>query len=162
MGRTLSFSLSDPTEAPEYGIAEEEVTSSMVRSDSNSFDPYADPGEMGFTKVCYCGRDVTVRASNTSTNPGRRFLTCRARNDGQCHVWKWWDVAVTEEFRLAHLRATMIEEKLQLVEKIEDLVLKNKTEVATIKKTFKVVMCSVTGLLIVFLFAYKGYGYCGM
>ncbi|CAN8237980.1 unnamed protein product [Cochlearia groenlandica] len=132
MGRTLSFSLSDPTEAPEYVIAEEEVTSSMVRPDSNSFDPYADPREMGFTK------------------------------DGQCHVWKWWDVAVTEEFRLAHLRATMIEEKLQLVEKIEDLVLKNKTEVATIKKTFKVGMCFVTGLLIVFLFAYKGYGYCGM
>ncbi|CAN8289836.1 unnamed protein product [Cochlearia groenlandica] len=132
MGRTLSLSLSDPTEAPEYGLREEEVTSSMVRYDSRSFDPYVESGEMGFTK------------------------------DGQYHVWKWWDVAVTEEFRLAPLRTTRIEEKLQLLGKIEDWFLKNKTEVATMKKTLKVGMFFVTGLFSGFVFAYKRYDLCGM
>ncbi|CAN8311319.1 unnamed protein product [Cochlearia groenlandica] len=80
MGRTFSYSLSNSSEAPGFECGDPEVTSSMVGSGRNSFNPYAEVEDMGFTKLCYCGRDVIVMTSNTATNPGRRFLTCRASN----------------------------------------------------------------------------------
>uniref|UniRef100_A0A0D3BWF7 GRF-type domain-containing protein n=1 Tax=Brassica oleracea var. oleracea TaxID=109376 RepID=A0A0D3BWF7_BRAOL len=48
-------------------------------------------------KTCYCGADPVVAASYTSKEPGRRYFTCENADDGDCHIWKWWDVAVMEE-----------------------------------------------------------------
>ncbi|KAF3583945.1 hypothetical protein F2Q69_00027120 [Brassica cretica] len=53
--------------------------------------------------------------SQSRTDPGRRYYTCYNVDDGEFHVWKWWDEAVMEEMR-ARDRHT-----LQLAEKVDSL-----------------------------------------
>lgn len=48
---------------------------------------------------------------------GRRFYTCANVDDGECHVWKWWDDAVMEEMRARDIHV------LQLAEKVDNLAL---------------------------------------
>ncbi|WZZ79494.1 hypothetical protein YC2023_100066 [Brassica napus] len=69
--------------------------------------------EFGFPQICYCGSEPKIATS--SIEPGRRYYTCTNANDGECHVWKWWDEAVMEEMR-ARDRHTF-----QLAEKVDSL-----------------------------------------
>uniref|UniRef100_A0A0D3BKW9 Zinc finger GRF-type domain-containing protein n=1 Tax=Brassica oleracea var. oleracea TaxID=109376 RepID=A0A0D3BKW9_BRAOL len=69
--------------------------------------------EFGFPQICYCGSEPKIARS--SIEPGRRYYTCRNANDGECHVWKWWDEVVMEEMR-ARDRHT-----LQLAEKVNSM-----------------------------------------
>lgn len=69
--------------------------------------------EFGFPQVCYCGSAPKIATSKVE--PGRRYYTCRNANDGECHVWKWWDDAVMEEMRV------MDTHTLQLAEKVDAL-----------------------------------------
>ncbi|KAL0721713.1 hypothetical protein Bca4012_036312 [Brassica carinata] len=47
----------------------------------------------------------------------RLYYTCANVDDGECHVWKWWDEAVMEEMRARDRHV------LQLAEKVENLTL---------------------------------------
>ncbi|KAG5375132.1 hypothetical protein IGI04_039728 [Brassica rapa subsp. trilocularis] len=71
--------------------------------------------EFGFPQTCYCGSQPQIATSYSTTDPGRRYYTCTNVDDGECHVWKWWDEAVMEEMR-ARDRQT-----LQLAEKVDSL-----------------------------------------
>uniref|UniRef100_A0A0D3EFH7 GRF-type domain-containing protein n=1 Tax=Brassica oleracea var. oleracea TaxID=109376 RepID=A0A0D3EFH7_BRAOL len=78
----------------------------------------------GIPKTCYCGGEPVVAAAHTSKDIGRRYFTCENADDGECHIWKWWDVAVTEELRdyqrqLREVKdpANDIDEKLVKLEK---------------------------------------------
>ncbi|XP_048614657.1 uncharacterized protein LOC106371842 [Brassica napus] len=51
----------------------------------------------GIPRTCYCGAQPAVGISYTPKDPYRRYFTCDNVDDGDCHIWKWWDVAVTEE-----------------------------------------------------------------
>ena len=51
----------------------------------------------GIPTTCYCGAQPILGCSYTSKNPYRRYFTCDNADDGDCHVWKWWEVAVMEE-----------------------------------------------------------------
>ncbi|KAF2558810.1 hypothetical protein F2Q68_00013798 [Brassica cretica] len=51
----------------------------------------------GILRTCYCGGEPVVATSYSRKDPGRRYFTCENVDDGDCHVWKWWDVAVMEE-----------------------------------------------------------------
>ncbi|KAJ4890757.1 hypothetical protein Rs2_30505 [Raphanus sativus] len=73
--------------------------------------------EFGFPQTCYCGSQPQIATSYSRTDPGRRYYTCDNVDDGECHVWKWWDEAVMEEMR-ARDRQT-----LQLAEKVDSLTL---------------------------------------
>lgn len=75
--------------------------------------------EFGFPQSCYCGGQPHIATSYTKRDPGRRFYTCANRNDGDCHVWKWWDDAVMEEMRATDRHI------LQLAEKVDALTLMN-------------------------------------
>uniref|UniRef100_A0A0D3ECC3 GRF-type domain-containing protein n=1 Tax=Brassica oleracea var. oleracea TaxID=109376 RepID=A0A0D3ECC3_BRAOL len=55
--------------------------------------------EFGFPQTCYCGGQPHLATSYTRTDPGRRYYTCGNVDDGECHIWKWWDEAVMEEMR---------------------------------------------------------------
>ncbi|KAJ4886996.1 hypothetical protein Rs2_26744 [Raphanus sativus] len=48
--------------------------------------------------TCYCGAEPVVGYSTTPKDP-YSYFTCNNAEDGDCHVWKWWDVAVIEEMR---------------------------------------------------------------
>ncbi|KAL0788884.1 hypothetical protein Bca101_005130 [Brassica carinata] len=69
--------------------------------------------EFGFPQTCYCGATPLLATSTTR----RRYYTCENVNDGNCHVWKWWDIAVMEEMRARDRQV------LQLAEKVENLTL---------------------------------------
>ncbi|KAF3565381.1 hypothetical protein DY000_02012150 [Brassica cretica] len=53
----------------------------------------------GIPTTCYCGAQPVLGCSYTPKDPYRRYFTCHNADDGDCHVWKWWDVAVMEEMR---------------------------------------------------------------
>ncbi|XP_019094390.1 PREDICTED: uncharacterized protein At4g04775-like [Camelina sativa] len=66
---------------------------------SNTSQVEYEDAEYGIPTVCYCGERPRLEPSFTRTNPGRLFYTCQNRDDGECHIWKWWDVAMMEELR---------------------------------------------------------------
>ncbi|KAG2277163.1 hypothetical protein Bca52824_059718 [Brassica carinata] len=42
---------------------------------------------------------ASSRILPNSKDPYRRYIACPNADDKDCHVWKWWDVAVEEELR---------------------------------------------------------------
>ncbi|KAL0743726.1 hypothetical protein Bca4012_085239 [Brassica carinata] len=68
--------------------------------------------EFGFPKVCYCGGQPLLDTSYTKNDPGRRYYTCENRDDGECHVWKWWDVAAMEEMRAMETQIRLLADKV--------------------------------------------------
>ncbi|KAL0722324.1 hypothetical protein Bca4012_036923 [Brassica carinata] len=76
----------------------EDVQSTFDMAEPVQFDPQPEADD-GIPTVCYCGGEPVVETAYTSKDPGRRYFTCSNADDGGCHIWKWWDVAVTEEMR---------------------------------------------------------------
>ena len=107
MGR---YSYSQPSSSEEYDI---DITSllqaeaDLYSDEADSRDNIAEAVEYlpqpecddGIPKTCYCGGEAVVETSYTSKDPGRRYFTCGNADDGDCHIWKWLDVAITEEMR---------------------------------------------------------------
>ncbi|CAN8271800.1 unnamed protein product [Cochlearia groenlandica] len=90
---------------------------------------FRDPEEnfqFGHISTCYCGYNVVVQSSATTTNPGRLFYTCPSYNDGECHVWKWWDEALMDEL-------TEVKRELAKHSGLEDQI----GELASLHKTLK-------------------------
>lgn len=73
--------------------------------------------EFGFPQTCYCGGAPKLATSKTLNDRGRLYFTCDQADDGECHVWKWWDVAMMEEMRARDRHV------LQLSEKVDNLTL---------------------------------------
>ena len=51
---------------------------------------------------------------------GRLVYTCTNKDDGECHVWKWWDVAVMEEMRARDKHVLQLEEKVDNLSLLSD------------------------------------------
>ncbi|KAF8096629.1 hypothetical protein N665_0305s0051, partial [Sinapis alba] len=108
MGQDYSYS--QPSSSEEYDIditsllqAEAEIYADEADSSQNlavdmpfQYPPQPEADD-GMPKMCYCGGEPFVATSYTSKDPGRRYFTYENAEDGDCHVWKWWDVAVMEE-----------------------------------------------------------------
>uniref|UniRef100_A0A0D3CPF8 No apical meristem-associated C-terminal domain-containing protein n=3 Tax=Brassica oleracea var. oleracea TaxID=109376 RepID=A0A0D3CPF8_BRAOL len=115
----LDYSYSQPSQDETFGGAESdsdynEVESLIQQDQAHAFVYPPQPEvEFGFPQICYCGSEPKIATS--SIEPGRRYYTCTNANDGECHVWKWWDEAVMEEMR-ARDRHTF-----QLAEKVDSL-----------------------------------------
>ena len=128
MGHDCSYS--QPSESEEYGgetaDSSYSETEDLIRRDraeisynygaSAQYPPQPEV-EFGFPQTCYCGSQPVLATSYTRNDLVRRYYICDNVDDGECHVWKWWDVAVMEEMR-ARDRHT-----LQLAEKVETLTL---------------------------------------
>ena len=76
--------------------------------------------EFGFPKECYCGRESVIRTSVSRTDPGRRFYTCENIDDGDCHVYKWWDVAATEEIKAIGTQYALLSDKVDYIAAVSD------------------------------------------
>ncbi|CAN8306828.1 unnamed protein product [Cochlearia groenlandica] len=157
MGRTFSYSLSDPTDASGFGVdsENEKVTSRNHYPD--------DPSLYGLLKVCYCGSDAIIEASTTRTNPGRLYYTCPSRDDGECHIWKWWDKAMMEE--LTEVRREVsnqsdctvkrnLQEKMEEVAALHELLKKTNSDMDDMKKLFKMLSLSLITLLVIAVAVY--------
>ncbi|KAF8053045.1 hypothetical protein N665_1472s0009 [Sinapis alba] len=98
--------------------------------------PHQPEADDGIPTQCYCGAVPVIGCSYTPKDPYRRYFTCHHVDDGDCHVWKWWDVAVMEEMRdfqreLRQLKAqgNESEQKLVIVEKIVSDISKKESRV---------------------------------
>uniref|UniRef100_A0A0D3EFS6 Myb-like domain-containing protein n=1 Tax=Brassica oleracea var. oleracea TaxID=109376 RepID=A0A0D3EFS6_BRAOL len=105
----------------EMYAAEAEI--SQWNAEAIHYEPSPE-GDDGIPRTCYCGSEPVHGYSQTPKHPYRRYITCANADDGDCHVWKWWDVAVEEEMRdiqteLSELKgeANEREQKLLILEK---------------------------------------------
>ncbi|CAN8321140.1 unnamed protein product [Cochlearia groenlandica] len=138
MGRTFSYSLSDPTEAPEYVYDDDDEV--------RSYNHDADPVHFGHQKICFCGEDVILEASSSKRYPGRLYYTCTSRNDGGAHMREWWDEVMMED----------IKEQFEKFASVDDMAKKTKTDMVELKnlmnKLFVVVITLVVAVVVVSLF----------
>ncbi|XP_048597226.1 uncharacterized protein At4g04775-like isoform X2 [Brassica napus] len=162
MGR---YSYSQPSSSEEYDVditsllqAEADLYSDDADSRQNIPEPVEYPpqpeSDDGIPATCYCGSEAVVKTSYTSKDPGRRYFSCSNTDDGDCHVWKWWDVAVMEELRdqqrqLRELKDQAYEsdEKLVKVEKFVGELTKKKTGIANGYPLLVCVLVSVAFLI---------------
>ncbi|KAF3547707.1 hypothetical protein DY000_02003993 [Brassica cretica] len=104
MGQDYSYT--QPSSSNEYDItsllqAEAELYADGAESSYHIAEPVQYPlqpeADDGIPTTCYCGGEPVVATSYTRKDPRRRYFTCDNIDDGDCHIWKWWDVTVTKE-----------------------------------------------------------------
>lgn len=124
----IDYSYSQPSQSATFGgdasdsdsneiealIQEDQAQLEYEHSQAFVYPPQPEV-EFGFPQTCYCGSQPQLATCYSRTDPGRRFYTCSNKDDGECHVYKWWDEAVMEEMR-ARDRHT-----LQLAEKVDSM-----------------------------------------
>ncbi|KAL0695984.1 hypothetical protein Bca4012_063164 [Brassica carinata] len=129
----LDYSYSQPSESEDLfghsvdsGFSE---TSDLIRRDQAELNlrarepvnyPPQPEVEFGFPQTCYCGARPLLATSTSSQHPGRRYYTCENVDDGECHVWKWWDVAVMEEMRARDRHVFVLDEKVETLSLFRD------------------------------------------
>ena len=130
MGR---YSYSQPSSSDPYGDRADSgysETEELIRRDQAEISlnygevatyPPQPEVEFGFPHTCYCGGQPRLATSRTSTDPGRLYYTCDHVDDGDCHVWKWWDVAVMEEMKARENQLFLLEEKVDNLNLMSDL-----------------------------------------
>ena len=144
------YSYSQLSESEEYGGETADSiyseTEDLIRRDQaeiryNYGEPVQYPPqpevEFGFPQTCYCGSQPVLATSYTRNDPGRRYYTCDNVDDGECRVWKWWDVAVMEEMRARDIHT------LQLAEKVEALALLSDYETQQKLDTVEKMVCEL-------------------
>ncbi|XP_056860185.1 uncharacterized protein At1g43920, Chloroplastic-like [Raphanus sativus] len=113
-------------------------------------DPEADDG---IPTRCYCGGEPVVGTSTSSKHPYRRYYTCPNVDDGDCHIWKWWDVAVVEELRdfqreFRQLTEQVSESERKLV-KLEESVAELSKKKPVASNGLEVVACLLVSLIVI-------------
>ncbi|KAF3537653.1 hypothetical protein F2Q69_00023758 [Brassica cretica] len=133
MGQDYSYT--QPSSSDEFDMT------SLLQAE---FDLYGDEGESGYTiaeadqyspepeadegipRTCYCGSEPVVATSYTPKDPGRRYFSCDNVDDGDCHIWKWLDVAIQEELGEMQTQLRMLKDQFfesdQKVAKLEKIV----------------------------------------
>ncbi|KAL0670673.1 hypothetical protein Bca4012_033377 [Brassica carinata] len=76
----------------------DEAQSSFDMAEPVQYQPQPEADD-GIPKICYCGGEPVVATAYTEKDPCRRYFTCDNVDDGDCHIWKWWDVGVMDEMR---------------------------------------------------------------
>ena len=120
-------SSSDPYDRPD---SSENETEDLIRRDQAEISlkyaevvqyPPQPEVEFGFPQTCYCGSEPRIAASRSSAFPGRLYYTCGHVDDGECHVWKWWDVALMEEMKARANHLLVLEAKVENLNLMSDL-----------------------------------------
>ncbi|XP_048622340.1 uncharacterized protein At1g43920, Chloroplastic-like, partial [Brassica napus] len=115
----------------------------------------------GIPTTCYCGGEPVVATSYTPKDPCRRYFTCDNVDDMDCHVRKWWDVAVMEDMsdfqtQLRQLKDQGNEGEQKLV-KLEKTVCELSKKKSGVTNGFELVVCLMVfvlvliGLVVMFL-----------
>ncbi|XP_013623774.1 PREDICTED: uncharacterized protein At1g43920, Chloroplastic-like [Brassica oleracea var. oleracea] len=137
----------------------DEVESSYLNAEAIEYQPQPEADD-GIPTTCYCGAEPVLGYSYTPKDPYRRYFTCHNADDGDCHVWKWWDVAVMEEMR--EFQRELRQLKGQVNESEHKLLILEKTvsEFSKKKAGVKLMVCSLVliGLVLLILRGIFGNG----
>ncbi|XP_033129775.1 kinesin-like protein KIN-UA isoform X1 [Brassica rapa] len=148
----------------EAQIYKDEAESSLYIAESFQYTPSPEADD-GIPTTCYCGSEPEIARSHTHKDPGRRYYTCPNVDDGECHIWKWWDVAVTEEMtevkremRLLKDQAFQCDQNVVKLQKtvceLQKTVCEQKKSVWAVKKPYMRIMVSVLTVLLGFAVMY--------
>ncbi|KAF3500865.1 hypothetical protein F2Q69_00044909 [Brassica cretica] len=119
----LDYSYTQPSESEDYGLGGStdsgnsstemyiQLDQAQIEAARHQYPPQPEV-EFGFPKECYCGGEPLVATSYTRTDPVRMFYTCTNKQDRDCHVYKWWDVAATEEIKAIGAQVTLLTDKV--------------------------------------------------
>ncbi|KAF3607299.1 hypothetical protein DY000_02046058 [Brassica cretica] len=138
MGQDYSYN--QPSSSDEYDIGLTCLLQAEV-------DMYADEAESSYNiaEPVQYPPQPEVATSYSRKDPGRRYFTCENVDDGDCHVCKWWDVAVMEEMsdfqtqlRQRKDQGNESEQKLAKLDKTVCELSKNKSGVTN---GFELVVC---------------------
>ncbi|CAH8388516.1 unnamed protein product [Eruca vesicaria subsp. sativa] len=94
-------------------------------ADQYRTEPEADEG---IPRICYCGSDPVVETTTSyiEKDPGRRYFYRSNVDDGDTHIWKWWDVGIQEELLETQTQLRMVKDQCfesdQKVAKLEKIV----------------------------------------
>ncbi|KAF8050728.1 hypothetical protein N665_1895s0004, partial [Sinapis alba] len=162
MGQDYSYI--QPSSSEEYEIditsllqAEADIYVDEADSSQNLAEPFQYPpqpeADDGIPKICYCGGEPFVATSYTSKDPGRRYFTCENAEDGDCHVWKWWNVAVVEEMtdfqrQLREIKDQRNETEQRLV-KLEETVWELAKKKSGVRDGFPLCVCVVDSVFVI-------------
>ena len=128
----LDYIYSQPSESEECGGNTADSgyseTEYLIRHDQAEIDTQRAPVqyppqpefEFGFPQTCYCGARPLIATSQSRNDLGRRYYTSANVDDGECHVWKWWDVAVMEEMRARDTHTLQLAEKVDYLAGLSD------------------------------------------
>ncbi|KAL0650835.1 hypothetical protein Bca4012_093526 [Brassica carinata] len=127
----LDYSYTQPSDSEDYGLGNTAVsghssTEMNILMDQAEIEatrvqyPPQPEVEFGFPKECYRGRELVIRTSVSRTDPGRRFYTCENIDDGDCHVYKWWDVAATKEIKVIGTQYALLSDKVDYIAAVSD------------------------------------------
>ncbi|KAL0716968.1 hypothetical protein Bca4012_066290 [Brassica carinata] len=159
MGQDYSYS--QPSSSDEYDItsllqAEAELYTDEAESSYTIAEPVQYPpqpeADEGIPTTCYCGGEPVVATSYTPKDPGRRYFTCDNVDDGDCHVWKWWDVAIMEEMRDFQTQLRLLKDQVfesdQKVAKLEKTVGELRKKRSGVKYGFALGVCLLVSVLV--------------
>ncbi|KAL0731122.1 hypothetical protein Bca4012_027216 [Brassica carinata] len=121
MGQDYSYT--QPSESADYGLGDSDdsgysTTEHAIMMDQAELQatsivyPPQPEVDFGFPKECYCGGEPLLATSYSRNDPGRRFYTCGNRDDGDMHLYRWWDVAATEEIRDLRAQYALLSDKV--------------------------------------------------
>ncbi|KAG5413646.1 hypothetical protein IGI04_001213 [Brassica rapa subsp. trilocularis] len=172
MGQDYSYMQPSSSDEPdltyllesEAQIYKDEAESSLYIAESFQYTPSPEADD-GIPTTCYCGSEPEITTSQTHKDPGRRYYTCPNVDDGECHIWKWWDVAVTEEMtevkrqmRLLKDQAFQCDQNVVKLQKtvceLQKTVCEQKKSVWEVKKPYMRIMVSVLTVLLGFAVMY--------
>ncbi|KAL0701865.1 hypothetical protein Bca4012_057987 [Brassica carinata] len=135
----------------EAQIYKDESESSLYIAEEVQYTPSPEADD-GIPTTCYCGSELEIATSHTHKDPGRRYYTCANVDDGECHIWKWWDVAVTEEMTEVQRQMRLLKDQAfqceQNVVKLQKTACEQKKSVWEVKKTYIRIMVSVLTVLL--------------
>ncbi|KAG2310587.1 hypothetical protein Bca52824_022144 [Brassica carinata] len=119
---TCDYSYSQPSEVEfgqgDSGNSSTDMYIAMDQAEIEAARSYVYPPqpevEFGFPMECYCGGEPVL-------DPGRRFYTCNNRDDGECHIYKFWDVSATEEIKALGTQLTLLTDKDTELRELKEL-----------------------------------------
>ncbi|KAG5415334.1 hypothetical protein IGI04_002901, partial [Brassica rapa subsp. trilocularis] len=165
MGQDYSYS--QPSSSSEFDmtsllLAEAEAYADEAESSYPIEEPVQYPlqpeADEGIPTTCYCGAEPVVETSYTPRDPGRRYFSCVNVDDGDCHIWKWWDVAIMEEMhdfqrqiRLLKDQFFETDQKVAKLEKTVGLLRKKNSGVAK-------GVCLLVMVITVMILCWKSFG----
>ncbi|KAG2322433.1 hypothetical protein Bca52824_015646 [Brassica carinata] len=127
----LDYSYTQPSDSEDYGLRNSAdsgnsstemnimLDQAEIEAARHQYPPQPEV-EFGFPKECYCGGEPLLATSYTRSDPGRRFYTCDNIDDGDCHVYKWWDVAATEEIKALGTHYAQLSDKVDYLSFVSD------------------------------------------
>ncbi|XP_048612112.1 uncharacterized protein LOC125586257 isoform X2 [Brassica napus] len=125
----LDYSYSQPSQSETFGgdgfESEYNEVEALIQEDQAQLEyenaqafvyPPQPEVEFGIPQVCYCGNAPKIATSKDF----HRYYTCGNADDGECHVWKWWDEAVMEEMRARDRHTLQLDEKVDALTLLSD------------------------------------------